>query len=456
MAVAVTLLTGGNGPLLASATTGPDLAAAGYLEREYLVEGVAGNYRMVGPQSPDGRVEYEKGSETSPFATRAIVRRPAEAARSNGTLVVEWLNVSGGQDAGPGYTYLAAELVRGGYTWVGVSAQYAGVMGGAAAVPLSDGEPAESRGGPAAFDPVRYQRLHHPGDAYSYDIFSSVARGLRDPAGPLGDLPITRVVATGESQSAVALCSYHNGIQPLTDLFDAFLIHSRGGAVAPLGEPGRALTIDEVLDGPPTRLRDDLTVPTVVVQTETDLFGRLAYLPARQADSTWLRVWEIAGTAHADKFQIGEFEPILGCPRPVNRGQQVFVLRAALRALDRWVSDGTAAPSAPCLDIATGDGEPEFARDEWGNVTGGVRTPAVDVPTTTLSGLPAPDASLICSLFGSTEPIAAQRLRARYGSADAYLRQYAAATDAMIAAGFALVEDRDELLGQAEPAALDG
>ena len=65
-------------------------------------------------------------------------------------------------------------------------------------------------------------------------------------------------------------------------------------------------------------VRDDLDVPVIVVQTETDLLGHLNYLPARQPDSEWLRLWEVAGTSHADKFQIGEFEDFLGCPGPVN------------------------------------------------------------------------------------------------------------------------------------------
>ena len=46
----------------------------------------------------------------------------------------------------------------------------------------------------------------------------------------------------GESQSAYALTTYVNGVHPLTGLFDGFLIHSRGGAAMPLGEPGAPWT----------------------------------------------------------------------------------------------------------------------------------------------------------------------------------------------------------------------
>ena len=42
----------------------------------------------------------------------------------------------------------------------------------------------------------------------------------------------------GESQSAYALTTYVNGVHPLDRVFDGFLVHSRGGAAMPLGEPG--------------------------------------------------------------------------------------------------------------------------------------------------------------------------------------------------------------------------
>ena len=184
-------------------------------------------------------------------------------------------------------------------------------------------------------------------------------------------------LAVGESQSAYALTTYANGVQPLTGLFDGFLIHSRGGATMPLGEPGRALDLADFRNSTPTLVRDDLDVPVVIVQTETDLTGRLKYLPARQPDSGRLRLWEVAGTAHADKFQIGEFEDFLGCPLPVNTGQQAYVVRAALRHLEAWARGGDPAPAADRLEVVDG----AFVLDDVGNARGGVRTPAVDAPT---------------------------------------------------------------------------
>lgn len=409
---------------LMSARPGPDLAMHGYTETEYVVRGTAVSYA---------------GHDPAEYATRVVVRRPLLPGGFSGSVVVEWLNVSSGADAAPDWTYLSDELVRRGHVWVGVSAQYIGVEGGAAAV-------GDLGLAPLKADP-RYAMLDHPGDAYCYGIFTSVAQSLTDGSAPLADLVVDVVLAVGESQSAYALTTYYNVVQPITGQFDGFLIHSRGGATMPLGEPGLPVDIGEFREHPPTTIRDDQDVPVVMVQTETDLTGRLKYLPARQDDSDWVRLWEVAGTAHADKFQIGEFESFLCCPRPVNTGQQAYVVRAALRHLDTWSRGGDPAPRAARL--TTQDGA--FVVDDVGNARGGVRTPAVDAPTAVLRGDTEPDAPVICQLFGSTLPLADDALRWLYADRAAYLDAYEQATDEAIAAGFVLAEDRDAVLAEARP-----
>ena len=370
-------------------------------------------------------------AESADYVTRVVVRRPVAAAAS-GTLVVEWLNVSSGMDAAPGWTFFADEVVRRGHAYAAVSAQHAGVEGGLSSVTVGDIGSPGLKGG----NPERYGDLSHPGDAFAYDLYTQVARAVA------ADLGATCVLATGESQSAFALTSYANGVQPLAGLFDGLLIHSRGGAALPLGRAGAGLPMAEVITGPPTRLRTDLDTPVLVVQTETDLFGHLAYLPARQPDHDRLRTWEIAGAAHADKFVIGDFESFLGCAEPVNRGQQVFVVRAALHHLERWARGGSAPPAAAPLEVE-GDG---YALDQVGNARGGVRTPAVEAPVEILSGLGVPGASNICRLFGSTATLPPEQLAELWPDAESYRTAYAAATGAAVDAGFVLPEDRDELL----------
>lgn len=391
-----TPLTCGNGVSLMAANPGPDLPARGYVEEELRASGTA----------------------PAAYATRVVVRRPSSGG--SGTLVVEWLNVSSGQDACPDWTYLAEEIVRQGHTWAGVSAQAVGVEGGPARVDSG----VALQGALKSQDPERYGDLAHPGDEYSYEIYTQVARGLG------ADLGATCVLAVGESQSAYALTHYVNEVHATAGVFDGFLVHSRGNGTLHTTEP--------------TPIRTDHAAPVMIVQTEGDLFGRLNYLPARQDDAERLRLWEIAGAAHADHFQIGEFESFLGCPDPVNRGQQAYVVRAALRWLEGWARGGPAAPTAPRLSI-TGDA---FVVDEVGNVVGGVRTPVVEAPADVLSGLASPGASAICGLFGRTLPLP----RPVFASHEEYLAAYTAATDAAIDAGFVLPEDRDAVLAEARPA----
>ena len=67
---------------------------------------------------------------TAPFTTRLVVHRPTDPTAANGTVIVEWLNVTGGLDVPALWMPTHRHLVRAGYTWVGVSAQQVGIEGG--------------------------------------------------------------------------------------------------------------------------------------------------------------------------------------------------------------------------------------------------------------------------------------------------------------------------------------
>jgi hypothetical protein len=436
-------LEGGNGVFVGSATATPLPEA--WVEEERVAAGTATSYRSDGPLPEDGRFELSEGTSAD-YRTRVVVRRPAEPADFNGTVVVEWLNVSAGLDAGPDYTFAADELHRGGYAWAGVSVQHMGVEGGPVAVSVRAAEGVAGRG-LKGIDPARYGSLSHPGDAYAYDIYTQVARAIRT-GDLLGDLEPERVLALGESQSGFMLTTYADGVQPLTRAFDGFLIHSRGASAAPLGEPGRGIDVATTfVGGSPTGIRTDLDVPVLVLETESDVLGVIRYVRARQDDTDRFRLWEVAGTAHADRTIVGSIADTLDCGVPINDGPQRFLVRTAVRALDRWVRDGEPPPEAERLAVE-GDA---FRRDADGIVLGGVRTPLVDVPVAALSGDPGPQGGVICLLLGSTRPLAPERLAELYASEEAYLDAYREATDEAIEAGFLLEEDREAVLDAAEP-----
>ncbi|HVN51093.1 MAG TPA: alpha/beta hydrolase domain-containing protein [Acidimicrobiales bacterium] len=440
-------LTGGNGVFMGEGDK-PDLAAAGYVEHEYLATGTASSYRAVGPQGHDGRWHLTAAT-TAPYRTRVVVRAPANASDFSGNVVVEWLNVSGGVDADPDWTSLHEEITRAGDAWVGVSAQLIGVEGGPVLVKVP-GAASDLQGkGLKKIDPARYGSLHHPGDAYALDIYTQVARALR-AGGALGGLRPQRLIATGESQSAFALVTYYDGVQPLTHAFDGFFVHSRGGVALPLIGSVKSANIAGAISGTPVIFRTDQSAPVMDVQTETDVTSVLSSYGARQPDSPTFRLWEVAGTAHADAHLLGSQASSLDCGVPINDGPMHLVAKAALRALTDWLATGTAPRIAPRLSVIPG-ATPTIRRDADGIAVGGIRTPPVDVPVAVLSGQPGPNPAVICLLLGSTKPMSAARLAQLYPSRSAYLARYAADAAATIKAGFVLPQDRAALLAFAQP-----
>jgi hypothetical protein len=446
-----TELTGGKGVFVATASP-DDVDKVGYTEHEYAATGTAVSYTAEGELTADGTWTFAPGPEAA-YATRVLVRQPADDDDFSGTVIMEWLNVSAGADAEPEWSNLREEIVRSGDVWVGVSAQAIGVEGGPVAVAVTGVPGAEVAGqGLKKIDPARYGALSNPGDAYAFDIYTQVARAIRQGNG-IGDLHPAHVLAAGQSQSAFAMTTYLNGVQPLTEAFDGFFVHSRGAPGLPLAAPGQAVDIASSLAAPPTTLRDDLGVPIMNIQTESDVAGIFASAKVRQDDTDTFRLWEIAGTAHADQYTVGDSAKYIDCGVPINDGPTHVVAKAAYHALTAWVADGTLPPEAPRLEVPD-VANPEIKRDADGIALGGIRTPPVDVPVATLSSTPGPTQSTICLLLGSTTPFTAERIAQLYDDADDYTAKYDASTDATIEAGFALDADKDALLDFADPEAV--
>jgi len=441
-------LEGGNGVFLGAGM--PADLPGSWTEAEFAVQGTAVSYAAEGALPTDGTYALHE-SGTAEYRTRIVVRRPP-AADFNGTVVVEWLNVSGGVDANPDWAYLTEELTRSGYAWVGVSAQHIGIEGGPVLVMLPISDASGAGMGLKKLDPERYGELNHPGDAYAYDMFTQVARLLRDGGsdGVLGDLEPARILAIGESQSAFMLTTYYNGVQPLTLAFDGFFVHSRGGGAAPLGMPGKGIDLQSAIFAPDVTLRTDLDAPAFVLETETDVLFLLNYFPARQPNTASIHSWEVAGTAHADEHLLGPIADQVGCDLALNAGPHHFVAKAALHHLDAWVRSGKAPPEAAVLEVDTAASPVGFMLDANGNATGGVRTPQLDVPVDVLSGAPVAGSTIACMLFGSTKPLSDERLAELYASPAAYMDAYTTAADAAIAGGFVLEADRQALLDDAD------
>jgi len=414
------------------------LATYGYVEQEFFASGTASAFKANSTPS-NGRWTVEP-TTSAPYRTRILVRRPSNPAHFNGTVVVEWMNVSGGESA-PDWDYLNPMLMREGYAYVAVSAQSLGVDGGKAIL----GQVSGNTGGLVAAEPARYGSLLHPGDQYSLDMFAQIGKALNSPKDiALGGLRPKHIVATGESQSAYYLTTYADAIQPRTNVYDGIFIHSRGGTGAPLS--GSTITSDE---GPKDlRIRTDLKVPVFMFETQMDLI-ELGFAPAQQPNTAKIRTWEVAGTSHADAYLVGPALGALGCTTPVNDGPQHNVVQAAFTAFNAWVVDGKAPPTPPPFKLAS-TSPAKLALDKYGNVIGGVRTPAVDVPVSTLSGAAPAGTSEICSLFGSSTPFPPAQLASLYPTESAYLAAYQTSLNRAISDGFILSADRSALLAEAQ------
>lgn len=422
------------------------LDRAGYVQEEWFVSGTATAFAPVDPTDPavlDGQWDTTPEAEAH-FATRLVVRRPANRADASGHVVVEWLNVSAVEVA-PEWAYLEPAITDAAMTWIGVSAQASAIVGGSELLDTGTRMQEKRRGGIVAANPERYGALHHPGDRFAFDIFGQIGSAFRSGAGKDVVGPDVGVVlAAGQSQSAAFLTTFVNAVQPIRHAYDGFFIHGRGSGAARLdGSPSVRWSGGGVL------LRD-CEVPVLVLESETDVGPVMGFAHARQPDTPTLRIWEVAGTAHADAHLVGRNFAL--CPHPVNAGPLNFVACAAFEHLIRWAGDhDSPPPTAPPIEIVPGNDVALIHRDLDGIALGGLRTPSVDVPSEVLSGTSPPESGddRMVSLFGSTTPYPRGALKSRYGSRDAYLAAFESSLDDAIAAGYVRAADRDAYAAQA-------
>jgi len=463
-----------------------DLAAAGYVEREFTMSGTAKVYRQNGLWMSNGQWSASVAHAAVPYTTRLLVRYPTNPAKFNGTVVFEWLNDTTGGDQDPVWAELYQELLDDGYAYVGVTAQTAG---------MSD---------LSTWDPSRYGALGDSNDGQSYDIFTQAAQVIRaDNATVLGGLVPKKLIGTGDSQSAFRVDTYVDAIQPLTHAFDGFLAIGRGALAAPIGA-GLVATSPF-----PALIRTDNTAPFIQLDTAGDIV-ELDAGAARQADNTDLRTWELAGASHIDAHEaayeietIAREQPTVAVPHCVfgtpiegtgtvldgvnqtNNMPLFEVEDAAIAALQRWLTAGTPAPHSP--QISTTPvlfGLYDIVNvDQYGNSLGGIRLPEIQEPTESYSPINfsqisqsdlSPAALLnaltsalqtlstgsitnatvraagLCFLSGYFLDLSTSTLAKLYPTHAAYVTAYTNAANAEVAAGFLTPEDAAAAIAAAQ------
>lgn len=430
------------------ATTWP-LAKNGYVEQEYFVSGTATRYPNP-PATADPLTDAQPIG-TMPYTTRIVVREPANPAKFKGVVVVDWENVTAGHDIDTEWSANGDFFMRNGWAEIAATTQVVGVNGLPPSSPLGGA-------GLKQWNPTRYAPLDLTNggtvtdDSQSFDVFSQIGQLAKSESGPFAGYDVRHVYAAGVSQSSRYLSVYYNTVQDQANVYDGF-VPGLGGLVQ----------------------RTDLSTPYLRVNTEADVWRGQAD-PAVRANngSGHIRIWEIAGASHVPQASIsqtpGDPRSNLGwlqardlgpgtlpdCVNPFASHVQVWaVFHAAYAALDRWVSDGVPPPASPT--IQTGSKVGPFwtiVDDANGLALGGIRLPAMDVPTALNNGenLPAPTPNPLngfCVLYGTYRAFDASKVDQLYPNHGAYVSQVTQAANEAVKEGFLLKPDAQTLLDEA-------
>lgn len=455
-----------NRPFLAAAQAGQPvpLATNGYVESELVVSGFSNIQDWTG-EPRDAAVAVR--AATVPYSTRVLVRRPQDAAKFSGLVVVELLNPTGLYDFAPLWGFSWNHFLRRGDVWVGVTVKPV------AAATLR------------RFDPVRYAALDFsyrqppeclpPKDAradspdtengLAWDLIGQVGALLRSSSkeNPLLDLKLRHVVLAGYSQTGSYVVNYANAMHRLLRLGSGAPVYD--GYLNAAGS--RAIALNQCAEPPadedPRRVVMPREVPFVTVMTESD-FDRApaARRPDGEAPGDFYRLYEIAGAAHSGPFPAGmpaardlaiaghEAPPADLCVEPRGDFPVGLAFNAIWQQYDEMLQAGQ--PMAPGARILLDEsGAP--LRDANGNAVGGWRLPQLDLPLARYGGRSTPRdnsarAASVCALTGTREPLAAARLKALYTSRAEYLKRFGEAVDLAVQERRLVKEDGESLKGR--------
>jgi hypothetical protein len=488
------------GPLSVSATSYPfgaadhtlvpeDLSKVGYVEDEYLVSGKANVYTWPAPgpaivRTPD-----------APYTTRILVRRPAKASHFSGNVVVELLNPSNRFDLNIGWAMAHRQMVRNGDAWVGITGKPIDVLalkkfdpvryGSLSfANPLALDDPGNCQNPVTSVDPAPF-RSRATEDGLVWDIYSQVGALVRsrDRANPLGyggsqherrdghgrhEATVEHVYGFGYSQTGGDLYDYINAIHPLDlqrngghPIYDGYIVAVAGGrfvGIVPINQCEPPPTV-----GDPRLQFSNVGVPIIHVMSQSDYIGGIAARrPDSDAPADRFRHYEMAGAGHAtpdelnfaaapaDIIKAGVDVPPMDCNEgPRSRFPSRIFFDAVLRNLDQWVRDGIRPPHADPITVVNGAG----VLDEFGNVEGGLRSPYLDVPTSTWFGSSTSSTgAAFCGIAGHEVPFDAARLQQLYPTHGAYVRAVVKDTAGLVAGRYITGYDGLDLIREAAAA----
>ena len=392
------------------------LSRWGYIEEEYFMEGTANIYAAM--TAPPLQV-----ASTVPYRTRILVRRPSDARRFSGNVILEPIH------PGRSTPSLATDfrwLYAAGDIWVGV-------------------EPPGNFAILQKFNPTRYASLMGGDKLTVHDLLTQASALLQSPSDPIPGLRVKDVFMQGVSATCQIVSQYIISLHRDTTL--------AGGKPVVSGYfPSLCAT-----------LLPDINVPVMRINTEYD-YKADARKPDSDKNEGRYRLYELAGAAHFSTNNVVFGEPLHinhGAGMPPATGDQMtckefgppryaalndfpvwIAFDAALRNLEDWVQKGKTPPHAELFAVDAA-GKPVL--DERGNFKGGLRTPVVDSPTA--AWYPQ---GTDCFLWGYKIPFTKEVLTKLYPTHAAYVSQVKLQADKAVKDGFITPEDAKFIIVAAE------
>ena len=403
------------------------------------------------------------------------------------------LNPSNRFDLNIGWAMAHRQMVRNGDAWVGHHRQADRRAGAEEVRPRAlrlavVRQPAGARRSAQLPEPGHVGR---PADARSrttedglaWDIYSQVGalRAQPRPRQPAGlrrrpprlawRAPVRRVkhvYGFGYSQTGGYLYDYINAIHPLDvarngghPIYDGYIVAVAGGELRGhrADQPVRAAAARA---GDPRLQFSNVGVPIIHVMSQSDyLFGIDARRPDSDAPADRYRHYEMAGAAHAtpdelnfsaapaDIVKAGVAVPPMNCNEgPAQPLPEPHLLRRdAAQPRPAGCATGSAPPHADPID---GGERRAGVLDEFGNVVGGLRSPYLDVPTSTWFG--SSTGASFCFIAGHEVPFDAARLQQLYPTHGAYVRAVVKDTARLVAGRYITAYDGLDLIREAAQA----
>ena len=449
-----------------------DLSKFGYVEDEYFQDGKARVYDWP-------RIGKLESLGVGLYKTRILVRRPSDAAHFNGAVIIEPLNPSHMADLDLMWIFSHQYLMHLGYAWIGVTVKPVSVaalkrFNAERYVSLSLANPLPSTESCPDLELGPSDVSSEVGLAQ--DIISQLGALVRSDSSnnPMSGYKVSRVYLTGYSQTAGYVRGYANSIAPLAktsgdrNIFDGYLEAGHGPFNVPLNNCAKLFQ-----HGDPRLKVGKIGVPFMDVAGEGDtLVTYFMRQPDGNQAPNLFRRYEVAGSTHSgsltqgstptdkDFARAGAFVTSFAGCRPDTYGLSEFPLNYVLDAmwqnLDDWVVSKKPPPAGTRLvlekassDLGTGVAT---KKDKYGNTLGGVRTTAVDVPTATwYSSRGGPDR---CMRVGYDVPFDKATLEKLYPTHEIYVQKVAAAAERLRAQRWLTPFDAQEIIAEADNAAI--